>query len=483
MAENLQTKTIHSVFWAACERGGALFVQFCVTLVLARILAPSDYGLLGMLTVFTAIGTVLIDSGFSQALIRKVNINSHDYPTVFYTNIVLGGIIYGLLFLIAPYIAIFYNEPQLEGLSKVLFLMFPICALGIVQETILLRTLRFKLIASIAITAAFISGCVGIIMALHGYGVWALVYQQLTLYIARVLGFWLVSGWKPRWLFDFGVLKELSGFSLNLLLISFINNIFNNIYTLVIGKYFTTSETGYYNQARLLAETPATLIAGVVHRATYPILSQIQENDKCLKVGYKKIISMTMFINLPVLLGMLAIADNLFIVLFSEKWLPAVPVFQVLCVYGAIYPLHVINTNLLRVKGKGRLFLLLEITKKVFMVLAIVLTLQYGIIPLIWGSVFASIMATFLNMYFCGKLIDYSILEQVWDISKILIVAIVMMVAVWMVGYIPLNIYILFSLQIVVGILIYIGIAYIVGIDSLKKYKSIFQNKVHEKIN
>ena len=252
MSENLQTKTIHSVFWAACERGGALFVQFCVTLVLARILSPSDYGLLGMLTLFTAIGTVLIDSGFSQALIRKANIHIHDYPTVFYTNIVLGGIVYGLLFLIAPYIAIFYDEPQLESLSKVLFLMFPVCALGIVQETILLRTLKFKLIAAIAIVAALVSGCVGIIMALHGYGVWALVYQQLILYTIRVVGFWSVSKWKPCWLFDFGVLKELSGFSLNLLLISFINNVFNNIYTLVIGKYFTTSETGYYNQALLL---------------------------------------------------------------------------------------------------------------------------------------------------------------------------------------------------------------------------------------
>lgn len=483
MSENLQTKTIHSVFWAACERGGALFVQFCVTLVLARILSPADYGLLGMLALFTAIGTVLIDSGFSQALIRKAKINSHDYPTVFYTNVVLGGIIYGLLFLIAPYIAIFYNEPQLESLSKILFLIFPVCAFGIVQETILLRTLKFKLIASVAIASAFISGCVGIILALHGYGVWALVYQQLALYIARVFGLWLVSKWKPCWLFDFGVLKELSGFSLNLLLISFINNVFNNVYTLVIGKYFTTSETGYYNQARLLEEAPATLIVGVVHRATYPILSQIQENNERLKIGYKKIISMTMFISLPVLLGMLAMADNLFIVLFSEKWLPAVPVFRVLCVYGAIYPLHVINTNLLRVKGKGRLYLYLEIIKKGLMILAIVLTLQYGVISLIWGSVLASIIATFLNMYFCGKLIDYSILEQVWDISKIMMIAIVMMVSVWTMGFISLNIYILFVLQIIIGVSIYIGLANIFKIESFKKYRMIILNRVHEKIN
>ena len=190
-----------------------------------------------------------------------------------------------------------------------------------------------------------------------------------------------------------------------------------------------------------------------------------------------------MFISLPILLGMLAMADNLFLVLFSEKWLPAVPVFRVLCVYGAIYPLHVINTNLLRVKGKGRLFLWLEVIKKVFMVLAIILTLQYGIISLIWGSVLASIMATFLNMYFCGKLINYSILEQVWDISKIFIVAMIMMVVVWMIGYISLNIYILFFLQIIVGVLVYVGLANMFSIDCLKKYMLIFQSRIHEKNN
>lgn len=483
MSENLQTKTVYSVFWTACERFGALVIQFVVTLILARILSPSDYGLLGMLALFTAIGTLLIDSGFSQALIRKTGVIIHDYSTVFYTNIFLGMLVYVLLFCMTPYIADFYGIPELEDLSKVLFLIFPICALGIIQETILIKELKFKVTAFVAVSSAVVGGCVGVLCALNGYGVWALVYQQLTLYVVKVAMLWCVSRWRPRKEFDFNVLKELSGFSLNLLCIGFINNVFINIYILIIGKYFTVNDAGYYNQARLLEETPATLIVGVVHKATYPILSQIQDDNERLKAGYKRIISMTMFVSLPLLLGMLVMADNLFIVLFSEKWLPSVPIFRILCVYGALYPFHVINTNILRVKGEGRLYLYLEIVKKTLTVLAIVLTIKYGIIPLVWGSVVVSFIAVFFNMHFCGRLINYSILEQLWDISKNLVITLLMMVLVWGIGYIPVNRFFLFFLQIVVGGIFYIGAAKLLKVDSLREYMLIFNKMAGGKNN
>lgn len=479
----LGTKTINSVFWVACERFGALFVQFCVTLVLARLLSPEDYGLLGMLALFTAVGTVFVDSGFNQALIRKEYVSNSDYSTVFYTNVILGVCIYLLLFFLSPYIALFYNIPELEALSKTLFIMFPICALGIVQETVLIRACKFKSIALIAFISAIISGFVGIFSALNGYGVWALVYQQLSLYISRNVLLWSIAHWKPHYTFCVKTLRELSNFSLSLLSIGFINNIFNHIYTLIIGKYFAVQEAGFYNQARLLEETPATLVAGVVHRATYPILSQIQEDNNRLKAGYKRIISMTMFVSLPVLAGMLAMADNLFIVLFSEKWLPSVPIFRILCIYGILYPLHVINTNILRVKGKGRLFLILEIIKKVLMVLGIVLTLSHGMLLLIWSSVGASIAAVFLNMYFCGRLINYSVKEQLLDLSKNCVVTVLMMFVVWCIGQIPQNVYILFFLQIISGMLSYAALSYFFKLDSFEEYILIVKNRFHGKKN
>lgn len=479
----LGTKTINSVFWVACERFGALFIQFCVTLVLARLLSPEDYGLLGMLALFTAVGTVFVDSGFNQALIRKEYVSDSDYSTVFYTNIILGICIYVLLFLLSPYIALFYNIPKLEALAKTLFMMFPICALGIVQETVLIRACKFKSIALIAFISAIISGFVGIFSALNGYGVWALVYQQLSLYISKNVLLWGVAHWRPHYTFCVKTLKELLNFSLSLLSIGFINNIFNHIYTLIIGKYFAVQEAGFYNQARLLEETPATLVAGVVHRATYPILSQIQEDNDRLKAGYKKIISMTMFVSLPVLAGMLVMADNLFIVFFSEKWLPSVPIFQILCIYGILYPLHVINTNILRVKGEGRLFLVLEIVKKLLMVLGIILTLSHGMLLLIWSSVGASIIAIFLNMYFCGRLINYPVKEQLLDLSKNCVVTILMMFVVWCIGQIPQNVYILFFLQIISGMLSYIALSYFFKLDSFVEYMLIVKNRFHEKKN
>ncbi|MDA3884348.1 MAG: lipopolysaccharide biosynthesis protein [Candidatus Delongbacteria bacterium] len=478
MANSLTNKTISGVFWSGTQRFASLGIQFIITLIIARILTPEDYGLIGMVTIFTALGIIILDSGFGQALIRKQDTTDEDYSTILFFQILLGVLTYTVLFFASPLIAAFYNTPQLESLSKVIFLILPINSLGMIHLTILRKNVRFKTYAKITIISAIVSGSIAVTMAYLGFGVWTLVVQMLlqALFVSILL--WHFIKWRPKLVFKIESIKSIILFSSSLLSIGIIKTIARNIYTLLIGKFYPIAQVGYYNQAKRFEEIPSQSITGIIQSVSYPVLSTLQSDDKKLKQGYKKVITQTMFIILPLMIVLAAIADNLFLVLLTDKWSPSVPLFRILCAFGILYPLHSINENILKVKGRGKLLVILEILKNIILFITILLTIRAGVVILLLGSVLTSFISVLINMYFCGKEINYKILEQFRDISPIGIISLISAAIVWSLNLLNFSSLITLILQIPLSIIMFITFCELFNISAYYTMKNILISKL-----
>lgn len=483
MEKSLKQQTVTGVFWSAIEQFGFLGIQFITTIIIARILTPADYGLIGLLTIFTALGMTITDSGFGQALIQKKDVTEIDYSTVFYTNLVLGLIIYFILYLCSPLIANFFHTPELEKISKWVFLVFPINSIGIIQYTIITKNVNFKALTKISVISSIISGIFGISLAYNGMGVWALVYQNILYYFLKSILLWYYNHWKPSLNFSFKSFKNLFGFSSNLLGTSMIIILFNNLYTVLIGRFYAINEVGYYNQAYRFENIPASTLTTIIQRVSYPILSTIQNDNERLKSGYRKIINQAVFFNFPLMIGLIVIGHNLFDVLLTAKWLPAVPYFQLLCVYGALFPLQSINVNILKVKGKGGTLLKLEILRRIIMILVILITIKHGIIVLLIGNIFTSVLSISINMYVCGKEINLKILEQIHDIIPYLLASIISSGAMFLIDLLiqPVNLIFALIIQIIIGAIIYLALSEILKLRAYLEIKEIIKMKKNEK--
>lgn len=477
MTSSLTTKTVSGIFWNGIQKFSTLGIQLMITIVIARILSPEDYGLIGMLSIFTALGIIILDSGFGQALIRKQDATGTDYSTIFYLQIILGLIIYAALYLLSPFIAEFYNTPRLENIAKVIFLVFPLNSLGLIPSTLLKKEVRFKSYAKITILSSLMSGIIGIILAYNGMGVWTLVIQMLSQTLMLNVFVWFVIKWRPVFKFDFLSIKEIAPFSLSLLGIGVIKIVARNIYTLLIGKFYPLNEVGFYNQAKRFEEIPTQSITGIIQNVSYPVLSTKQTDNVKLKLGYRKIITQTMFIITPLMLILLAVADNLFYILLTEKWMPAVPYFRLLCLFGLLYPLHSINENILKVKGKGRKLVILEVIKNIFLFISILITLKMSVSALLIGSILTSLISVLINMHFCGREIGYSTFDQLKDISPIAIVSVSASFFSWAVSFLNINIYLLLGTQLLTGSSVFILLSYIFKLESFEIMKSIVTSK------
>jgi len=471
---HLKQQFVSGVFWSTIERIGSLGIQLVINIIIARVLTPSDYGLIGMLTIFTALGGVILDSGFGQALIRKKNVSQVDYSSVFYLNLALGIIIYVILYFCAPLIASFFKIPELTMISRFVFLIFPINAISLIQNTIINVNVNFKALAKVSIISASISGVFGIILAYNGLGVWSLVYQNLFYVLIRSLLLWVFNSWRPSLTFSITSIKNLIAFSTNLLGTNIIIVLFNNIYTLLIGRYYPVTQVGFYNQAKLFVDLPSQNLTSIIERVSYPVLSSIQDDDKRLKAGYRKIINQTVFLNFPIMLGLIAVGHNLFEVLLTEKWLPAVPYFQILCLYGAIFPLHSINVNILKVKGKGNTLFYLEIVRRIIMVIIILLTIRHGIFALLAGHVIASTISILIFMYFCGRLINLNLLEQFRDITPYFTIALLSSGTMYILNHL-FEVPQIFNLviQICTGGIVYLALSRIFKLSAYQQMQSI----------
>jgi teichuronic acid exporter len=455
---SLKQKTITGFLWSFIDSFANLGIQFIVGIILARLLSPEEFGLIGMLTIFIAVSQSFTDSGFKQALIRKKDPSQADYSTVFYFNLIIGVVCYLILFFCAGIISRFFNEPQLKLLVQVLGFSLIINAFTIVQQTILTRRIDFKLQAKISIISSVVSGVAGIGMAFAGFGVWSLAIKAITMSAITSILLWLWNKWKPVLIFSIRSFKELFSFGSKLLVSGLIDTIYRNVYYLVIGKYFSAQELGYYTRADQFKTLPSSNLTAVIQRVSYPVLSSIKEDIPKLKAAYKKLIRSTMLFCFVLMLGMAAIAKPMILTLIGEKWEPCVIYLQLLCFVGMFYPLHALNLNMLQVEGRSDLFLRLEIIKKALAIPIIIIGVIWGIKIMILGMIVNTLIAYYLNSYWSGRFIGYSFLEQVKDIFPSFLLATGMSVVVFLVGLlIPLQLLPLLIIQLITGATLTIG--------------------------
>ena len=475
--KSLKDKAVKGVGWSTIDTVCGQGVSFLVGLVLARLLSPSEYGLIGIILIFVNISNTIVDSGFSNALIRLKNADDAAYSTGFLTNLGISVLLYVLLLLSAPFIADFFSEPELTALIRVMGVIVIINAFTLIQRTILTKNIDFKTQTKASLSSSIASGLVGIIMALTGYGVWALVGQQITRQLLNMLCLWLLSHWRPRLIFSTQSFRQLWSFGWKLLVSSLISTAWSEMYQMIIGKCYTTQTLGQYTRARQFRDTCSTTLTTVIQRVTYPILSEIQDDRDRLREGYRRVIRLTMLITFALMAGMAASAQTMIVCLVGEQWLPCVPFLQFLCGLGMLLPLHAINLNMLKVQGRSDLFLRLEIIKRILAVGPLLLGIFVGIYWMMAGNIVVSIMAYWLNAYYSGPFIGYSIQSQVKDILPSLGVAATMAVPVLMMNNIPIQPWLLFPLQVVIGVIIWLLISERLHLPEYVELKSIATKK------
>ena len=480
---SLKQKTINGLIWSFSDNLILLGVNFITGIVLARLLSPREFGLIGMTTIFIALGQSLADSGFGQALIRKKECTQADYSTVFFFNIAVGVFWYLLLVTSATTVATFFREPQLKPLLPILGLGVILNTLSLIQTTLLTKRVDFKLQARISGVSSILSGVIGLVFAFKGYGVWSLVALTLSKNALNTLFLWLWNGWKPSLIFDIYSFKEMFGFGSKLLGAGLIDTAYRNIYLAVIGKYFSAIELGYYTRADAFNQLPSQNITSVIQRVSFPVLSSIREDIPKLKAGYKKLIKSTMLISFVLMIGMSAVAKPLVLALIGEKWLVSAEYLQLLCFVGMFYPLHALNLNILNVLGRSDLFLRLEFIKKALAIPIIIIGINYGIKLMIMAMIINTLIAYYLNSYWSGRLICYSMLDQIKDILPSFILALFMGSIVFYSGQIlHVSPWIALIIQIITGCLLTIAIAEVVKLDSYLYLKQTLVEQINKRV-
>ena len=422
---SLKKKALIGVFWSAIETFSNQIIGFVTSIVLARLLMPEEFGLIAMLTIFMGVGQTLINSGLTQSLIRTEKPDDLDFSTIFFFNLVVSILVYILISISAPLIADFYNQPKLTDIIRIYCIVFIINAFAAVQKTKLTKVLDFKTQMIVLTPSLVISGIVGITLAVLGYGVWSLVWSKIAQSSAASIQFWYRSKWKPTSGFSTERFRQHFNFGYKLLISNLINSLYENIYTIIIGKFFASAQVGFYEKANSLQMRPVNIVSGIVNKISYPLLSDIQNDDVRLKSVYKRIMQMILFIVAPTLIFIAVLGNPIFRFIYTEKWLQAVPYFQILCVTGIFFPLHVYNIQILKVKGRSDLHLKLGIIKKIVLTIILIISFQYGIYGLIYGAAIFSILAFLINTHYSGKFINYSAWRQTKDIVPIILVTLI----------------------------------------------------------
>lgn len=454
--ESLKNKTKKGLAWSMIERFATQGVQFLFGIILARLLSPDDYGIIAMPLVFLAIAQCIIDSGFSTALIRKPELTEDDLSTAFYFNIGIGILCYAVLFFSSPLIADFYHTPILSSLLKVtaLAVLFnPLCA---VQQAILTRKIDFKTQAIVSLSGAVVSGIVGLYMAYNGFGVWSLVFQQVGGYVMRTILLWILGKWKPKRKWSWESFHYLWGFGSKMLGSGLLDTIYNNIYPIVIGKYFSAQDLGNYTRAQQFSSLPSSNVTGVLQRVTFPVLSSIQNEDERLAKNYRKILKLSAFLVFPMMLMLSAIANPLVRILLTDKWIGCVILLQIVCFQMMWYPIHAINLNLLTVKGRSDLFFRLEVLKKIIGVCIMCITIPNGIIWMVSGGIVSSMISLVINTYYTGKLIHVGYLKQMRDLLPIFGISLFVWFCIFICVTLIENCYVQLLLGVLIGFILFV---------------------------
>ena len=474
---SLKNKAVGGVIWSGIDKSSTMLIQFVFGIVLARLLLPEDYGLIGMITIFVTISQALVESGFSRALIQKKNADQVDYSTTFFFNFMISIVVYGILYLIAPIIADFYEQPLLIDLIKVVGLNVIITSFAIIQRTILIKNVNFKTQAIVNIIAGLMGAFVGIGCALYGFGVWSLVLQYLSRNFVTSLLFWFFNDWRPSMIFSTEALKKLFNFGSKILLSTLLYSAFQNIYLVVIGKVYKSEELGYYTRATLFKQIPATLVTTIMQNVTFPILVNVIDNDEQVKRVMKRSVRLTSFLLFPMITILIAFAYPLILILLTEKWLPTVVLLQILAIGVIFFPINSINSNFINAKGRSDLFLKLEIINNILIILTLGITYSFGMKYIAIGYICVSFVGFFTYAYYSGKYIGYSGVKQILDMLPYAIVSILLTLFSYFVwSFIDDQIVYLVLSILTIGIL-YILCSYIFKFKEFEEIKSIIQKR------
>ncbi len=481
--KNLKTKTLSGMIWSFGQRFGSMGISFVSNIILARLLTPDDYGAIGMLMIFIAVANTFVDGGFGSALIQKKEPTNEDYSTIFWWNMFLSLVLYGVLYVCAPAVASFYDLPLLSQVLRIQGFVLILNALSTIQQNQLRKQLKFKRLASVTVVSAILSASLAIVLAYMGWGVWALVAQQLMLSGFTTILLWMLNKWYPSLVFSKESFKQLFGFGGYILGSNLINTLCNNVQGLLIGKFFSPTTLGYYTQAFKLEQVLSNSISSVVDHVSYPVLSELQDDNNALKKLLKKLTLIIAFISTPILLIFVVISEPIIMLLYSDKWLPSVEYLQILCVAGIAVCLQGISYYAVASKGKSKdLFWWTFIKRGFGLVFLVVGMIIGGIKGLMYGFVVSAWFLLLINQYLVSKHIGYSLLQQYKDLLPIyLLSATVCFICLFAYQHINLHMYTNGAICTAIFVILYTNIARIIKLDVYTEVKSIIKNYLRYK--
>ena len=442
-----------------------------VSIIVARQLAPTDFGVMAILTFFTSVALTIVDSGFSQTLIRKESPTDGEYRSVLGFNVAMSAILYLVLVALAYPLATFYEQPIISDIAPVLFLVLPINSLCVVQTVMFTLEFRFKLLSKIVFLSSFISGVVAVVMALAGCGIWSLVAQRLLMMGIKAVAFWWIRRWRTEERFNMALLRSMAPFSLRLLATDLIAAIYNNVAQLFIGKIYSAHSLGFYSQAQKLKDLPVTSTVQAVQGVTYPALSKISDTNEKFTAGYLRIINLLSFAVFPIMLGFVAVAPEMFMLLLGEKWMPTVPYFEILALSGLFYPLAVVSYNIIKVRSDGRIIVRLEVVKRVIMTAMLAITIPLGIEAVAWGMTAMAAVEFIINLAAAMRYVSVGITSILRELLPQSIVAAMMFVVLYLLNpYLSaLSCGVHLLLDVVIGAISYLALSHTFRLRALRE--------------
>ncbi|MGL4801682.1 MAG: lipopolysaccharide biosynthesis protein, partial [Cetobacterium sp.] len=453
------------LIWKLLERGGTQGIQFVIQIILARLLTPEDYGLIAIIMIFIALANVFVQSGFSTALIQKKNADEEDFSSVFYLSFGIATILYAILYFIAPLISDFYKNIELIKILRVLSLTLFLGTFNSIQNTVIAKNMDFKKQFLSSLIAGVISGLIGIFMAYKSFGVWALVYQQLSNQLIICLTLSVVVKWRPKLTFSFSKIKKLFVFGSKLLISSLLDTLYMNVTSLVIGKVYTPAMLGFYNRGNQFPQLIVSNFNGSIQAVMFPALSAEQENRQRVKEIVRRSIVTSSYIIFPLMIGLVVIAESMVKLLLTDKWLPCVPYLRIFCLSYALWPIHTANLQAINALGRSDIFLKLEIIKKILGVIILIISLKYGVYAIAVGVLISGIISSFINGYPNKKLLNYGYLEQFRDIIPSLLISLAMGIIVYGLALLKVNNILIIAIQTFFGLIVYLLLSYLFKLE------------------
>lgn len=473
---SLKKQVVVGVIWRMLEQFGSQLITFAVSVVLSRILEPAEFGTVALLAIFVTLSGCLVQSGFGNALIQKKGADDLDFNSVFYFSLSLSAVIYCVLWFCAPVIASFYNKPILVMVLRITAVKLIFDAVSGVQNAILNRKMLFNRSFWITLAGSITAGAIGIYMAYHGYGLWSLVWSSVIGSFVGMVVRWFLIGWRPGLQFSWGRLSGLFGFGSKMLFSGLLETFFTQIYGLLIGKWYSTTELAFFNRGEHLPLLSMNCIQGSIGSVIFPALSKLQDQKDKLRSSMRQITRLSSFIVFPLMFGLAAVSEPLIRFLFTDKWLPAVPFMRLACVSYAFWPLHVANLQVIQALGRGDIYLKLEIIKKTLQILTLVCSFKYGVFAIAFTKMILSPVALYINSYPNKRLISCSQNEQFHDIFSSLILSVVMSAFVFTFSFFIENLTLLLAMQVIFGVAIYVCGAFIFQVTGLHEALAIIKH-------